>query len=130
MFSSERMSADRIMNGSSNAESSVDCFNGPFDRVWMGAANDRREETQELVKAFVWKSPSRINTEKRQHRIAMFSTTQGATCFPTVTDSTDKSEGTESTFTVVCRPCVHWHLGLPHHQKGGIRKRRGMSVWL
>ena len=128
MFSSERMSADRIMNGSSNAESSVDCFNGPFDRVWMGAANDRREETQELVKAFVWKSPSRINTEKRQHRIAMFSTTQGATCFPTVTDSTDKPEGTES--TVVCRPCVHWHLGLPHHQKGGIRKRRGMSVWL
>jgi hypothetical protein len=71
MFSSERMSADRIMDGSSNAESLVDCFNGPFDRVWTDAANGRREETQVLVKAFVWFSPSRINAEKRQHRIAM-----------------------------------------------------------
>lgn len=92
MYSSERMSADRMMDGSSNAESSVDCFKGPLDRVWMGAAKDCREETQVKVcalptlKAVVWKTPSRSrnNTEKRQDRITMFSTTHRATCFPTI----------------------------------------------
>jgi hypothetical protein len=86
MFSSERMSAaDRMMDGSRNAESSVDCFKGLLDRVWMGAAKDCREETQVKVcvlptlKAAVWKTPisrSTNNTEKRQDRIPMFSTTQ------------------------------------------------------